>query len=140
MNETLKIVVPLTPPSVNHYMKYRVAAMKGRATVVSYPSREAKEWWKAVAIAARGSAVDAKGYEISYVVYQGNNERGDVDNYAKCLLDALVKAQVIDSDHKVFALHAYKSRDRDHPRTEIFIRSMGQLSLIDPPMPIPEAW
>lgn len=140
MNETVKILVHITPPSVNHYMKHRVATMNGQATVVAYPSREAKEWWKAVDAAAQGASVDAKGYEVAYVVHQGHNERGDVDNYAKCVLDALVRAKVIDSDHKVLALHAYKGRDRGNPRTEIFIRSMGQLSLIEPPMPAQEAW
>jgi Holliday junction resolvase RusA-like endonuclease len=140
MPKTLLVSIPLTPPSVNHYMKHRVASLNGRDTVMSYPSREAKEWWKAVGICAGGRSLIADGFEIAYVVYQGSNERGDVDNYAKCILDALVKAEVIDSDHKVTALHAYKVRDRANPRTEIFIRPVGQLALLDAPMPAKEDW
>lgn len=140
MIKPLKIVVLITPPSVNHYMKSRVAKMNGVDTVIVYPSKDAKAWWQAVAGAACGRSVEANRYEIAYVVYQGHNERGDVDNYAKCVLDALVRAEVIDSDHKVSAMHAYKDRDRDSPRTEIFIRPLGQLSLLDPPMPVAEDW
>jgi Holliday junction resolvase RusA-like endonuclease len=136
----LKIIVPLTPPSQNHYMRYRVATMHGKPTVVAYPAKEAKAWWNAVAVAGRGRSIAAKEYEIAYVVYQGSGERGDVDNYGKCLLDSLVRAEIIDSDHKVFAMHAYKGRDRENPRTEIFIRELGQLTLLEPPMPSVEAW
>lgn len=136
----IKITIPLTPPSVNHYMKQRVATINGHATVMSYPSKDAKAWWKAVDSASRGICLEANSFEIAYVVFQGSNERGDVDNYAKCILDALVKAQVIDSDHKVTALHAYKVRDRANPRTEITIRQVGQLSLLEPPMPMKEEW
>jgi Holliday junction resolvase RusA-like endonuclease len=137
---SLKITVPLTPPSVNHYMKHRVATVNGHSTVMSYPSRDAKDWWKAVDKASVGHRLEADSFEIAYVVYQGTNERGDVANYAKCILDALVKASVIDSDHKVTALHAYKVRDRANPRTEITIRITGQLSLLEPPMPAKDDW
>lgn len=138
--KTVTVKVPLTPPSVNHYMKHRVATINGQNTVVAYPSKEAKEWWRAVGICAAGVSMTANGFEIAYVVYQGSNERGDVDNYGKCILDSLVKAGVIDSDHKVTALHAYKVRDRANPRTEIFIRPVGQLELLETPMPPKEQW
>lgn len=136
----LKIIVPLSPPSVNHYTKHRVMTINGQSTVSAYPAKEAKAWWAAVAACAGGQSLSANEYEIAYVVYQGSGERGDVDNYAKCLLDALVKAEVIDSDHKVFAIHGYKQRDRENPRTEIFIRECGQLNLLEPPMPNLEDW
>ena len=135
MNDTLKIVVPLTPPSQNHYMCYRVATIHGKPQVIAYPAKEAKVWWRTVEAHSAGMKLDADAYEIAYVVYQGPNERGDVDNYGKCLLDSLVKSGVIDRDHKVIAIHGYKARDRENPRTEIFIRAQGQLSLLDLPMP-----
>lgn len=136
MSETLKIVVPLTPPSANMYM--RTMVINGSAR--HYPSAETKAWWTAVKVFSRGQVFEAKEYEIAYVVYQGSGERGDVDNYSKCIFDALVKAEVIDSDHKVYAMHAYKGRDRENPRTEIFIRESGQLNLLAPPMPAVEEW
>jgi Holliday junction resolvase RusA-like endonuclease len=136
----LKIIVPITPPSVQHYNHQRVATVKGKHLVMWYPSKEAKAWWKAVGAASGGRALEAKGYEVAYVIYQGHNERGDVDNYAKVILDGIVKAGVIDTDHKVIAMHAYKSRDRERPRTEIFIREIGQLNFLEPPMPKQEEW
>ena len=136
----LKIIVPLTPPSQNHYMCYRVVPMNGKHQVAAYPAKEAKAWWAAVANCSDGKMLEAVKYEVAYVVYQGSGERGDVDNYSKCILDALVKASVIDSDHKVFAIHGYKLRDRESPRTEIFIREYGQLNLLSPPMPAMEDW
>jgi Holliday junction resolvase RusA-like endonuclease len=136
----LKIVVGITPPSVNHYMKYRVAPINGHQQVVTYPSKEAKAWWRSIEAAAAGRSIECVEYEVAYVVYQGSGERGDVDNYAKCVLDGLVKAQVFDSDHKVVAVHGYKVRDRENPRTEIFIREHGQLNLLQPSMPVVEEW
>jgi len=136
----IKLVIPLTPPTVNHYMKHRAATVKGKTLVMAYPSKDAKAWWKAVDNFTGGASLEAEAYEIAYVVYQGKNERGDVDNYAKCVLDALVRSQVIDSDHKVVALHSYKRKDRDYPRTEIFIREAGQLNLLAPAMPSLEEW
>jgi Holliday junction resolvase RusA-like endonuclease len=140
VSKTFSVIVPLTPPSVNHYMKHRVATINGIATVVVYPSKDAKAWWRAVGICAGGRSLQADGFEIAYVVYQGSNERGDVDNYGKCILDSIVRAGVIDSDHKVTALHAYKVRDRANPRTEIFIRPVGQLALLEAPMPAKDDW
>lgn len=137
----LKITIYQTPPSVNHYTKYRAfQPREGKPIVTAYPGKEAKAWWKAVAFEAGDKVVDAPMYEIAYVVYQGPNERGDVDNYAKCVLDGLVKAGVISSDHLVTAVHGYKKRDRDKPRTEIFIRAAGQLALFEPAMPSIEDW
>lgn len=136
----LKLVIPLTPPTVNHYMKHRVITAKGKSFVTVYPSKDAKAWWKAVDSFAGGASLEADAYEIAYVVHQGSKERGDVDNYAKCVLDALVRSQVIDSDHKVVALHSYKGRDRERPRTEIFIREAGQLNLLAPAMPSIDDW
>lgn len=136
----LKVIIPLTPPSVNHYMKHRVMMVNGKSTVSSYPSAEAKAWWQAVAICFSGRSFTAKDFEIAYVVYQGSKERGDVDNYSKCIFDALVKAEVIDTDHKIYAMHGYKERDRTNPRTEIFIREAGQINLLEPPMPRLDEW
>ena len=119
----VKIVIPMEPPSANHYMKYRVMG-----NIVShYPSAEAKAWWHAVRIYADGQVCDAEHYEVAYVVYQGKGSKGDVDNASKCCLDGLAKAGVIRNDHYVTAVHGYKFRDRENPRTEIFVAAYGHL-------------
>ena len=114
------IVVPMEPPSGNHYKKLRVV---GR-NVSWYLTKDAKAWHHAVAVCcAAVDQVDGKAHEIEYTVFQGAGSRGDVDNYAKVVLDALVRASVLRSDASVVALHCYKRRDRENPRTEIRIRS-----------------
>jgi len=112
------ILIPLEPPTVNHYVKH---TRTGR----HYKTKEAEAWLAAVCAIARGEHVAGKSHEVSYTVYQGYGSRGDVDNYAKCIIDALVTAKVLKTDASVVDLHAYKRRDRLNPRTEIRIREVA---------------
>lgn len=131
MNE-LTLVIPLEPPSGNHYKTFRVVSGPGGAYVSWYLTAAAKMWNSAVdgVVAIRDFSEVAKvrlsdKHSITYTVYQGHGSRGDVDNYAKCILDALVKAGVLKSDASVIDLHAHKRRDRLNPRTEIHIREVA---------------
>jgi Holliday junction resolvase RusA-like endonuclease len=82
---------------------------------------EAKAWYDAVATFARGQSVAGDRLRVEFCVYLGKGERGDVDNFCKCILDGLVKAHVIETDDSVVEMHIYKDRDRENPRTEILI-------------------
>lgn len=117
----LVLTIPLEPPSGNHYKK---PSRRGKFLIFYY-TPEAVAWYAAVAEFARGLTVDGKAHEVTYTVYQGTGSRGDVDNYAKVILDGLVKAGVLKSDASVVAMHAYKFRDRSNPRTEIIVREYG---------------
>lgn len=128
MNE-LSLSIPLEPPSGNHYKSFRVIGKH----VSWYLTKEAKAWHDAVILEVRDAGycllgtspeVRGKSHEITYTVYQGSGSRGDVDNYAKVILDGLVKAQVLKSDASVVSLHAHKLRDRARPRTEIHVRAL----------------
>ena len=112
--QELTIVVPLEPPTVNMYVRHTRA---GR----HYVTAEAKAYLEAVAIFARGRSVAGKAYRVSFIVYQGKGSKGDVDNYAKCVLDGLARAGVIHSDAAVNLLTIAKARDWDNPRTEITV-------------------
>jgi Holliday junction resolvase RusA-like endonuclease len=115
----IKLIIPLEPPSVNHYKK--PVYVRGR---LSYAvTKDAKAFLDAICIFARGQALAADAYEIEYTVYQGKGSRGDVDNYSKCILDGLVRAGVIHSDAAVTDLHQHKRRDWENPRTEIVVRA-----------------
>lgn len=116
----LALTIPIEPPSGNHYKSYRVIGN----FVSWYLTKDAKAWHAAVATIASGREVTGKAHEIAYTVYQGSGSRGDVDNYAKVILDALVRAQVLKTDASVIDMHASKRRDRDNPRTEILIRAV----------------
>lgn len=113
----LSLTIPIEPPTVNHYVKH---TRTGR----HYTTPKADAWKSAVAIIAKGQMVTGKAHEITYTVYQGYKSKGDVDNYAKCILDSLVKAGVLKSDASVVSLHAHKVRDRVNPRTEIHIKEI----------------
>lgn len=120
MNE-LKLTIPLEPPSGNHYKTIRVIGNHASW----YLTPKAKEWLRVVAMFAGTHVVSGDAHEITYTVYQGHGSRGDVDNYAKCILDALVRAGVLKTDASVVSLHAHKRRDRLNPRTEIHIREVA---------------
>lgn len=108
------ITVPLTPPSVNHYVRHTNA---GR----HYVSDEGNRYVEAVRLFSKRQRVRGKAYKCEIWIYLGEGKKGDVDNFAKCVLDGLVQAQVIDSDAKIVNLHLYKRRDNAKPRTEIVI-------------------
>ncbi len=119
MNE-LTLVIPIEPPSGNHYKTYRQVC----GHVSWYLTKEAMAWLQAVQLYARGSVVAGKKHVVEYTVHQGAKSKGDVDNYAKCILDGLVKAGVLKSDASVVSLHAHKLRNRENPRTEITVRAI----------------
>lgn len=131
MSAELRIEVKAEPPSGNDYKRFHVidqwVKRDGVPTRVPIPqwyhTAEAKAWWRVIAAAAGGRAVFGKNIEVGYIVYQGFKSRGDVDNYAKTILDALVHAKVLKSDAAVTDLHGHKRRDRDNPRTVIVVRS-----------------
>jgi Holliday junction resolvase RusA-like endonuclease len=113
----LALTIPLEPPTVNHYVKH---TRLGR----HYVTAQAKDWMHAVSVYAMGRQVEGKTHFVAYTVYQGHGSRGDVDNYAKCVIDSLVKAGVLKTDSSVIEMNARKQRDRDNPRTEIVVRAV----------------
>ena len=112
--QELTIVVPLEPPSVNHYVKH---TRTGR----HYVTAEATAFMDAVAIFARGRRLKGDAYRVGFIVYQGKGSKGDVDNYGKVVMDGLAKAGVIHSDAAVNLLTIAKARDWKNPRTEITV-------------------
>jgi crossover junction endodeoxyribonuclease RusA len=108
----LSLVIPLTPPSVNSYVRH---TRKGR----HYVSAEALKFKEAIAIFARGRSVDGKFYQVDINVFYAKGERGDLDNRTKCVLDGLEDAGVIHSDAAVTSLSMQKHRDPENPRTVI---------------------
>jgi len=98
-------VIPGTPPSVNHY--------KARGRTGYYRRDTADSWYATVAAIAHGQTVADRhcNYEVEAVVYLGPKQKGDLDNFAKCLCDSLVLAGVIDTDARVTRLLLVKCRD-----------------------------
>src|SRR5689334_13521176 len=115
----LLIVIPGTPPSVNHYVKHA----HGRHWI----TQAAKRFKQTVAVLAQGRKLDGgyNRYRVEAVVFLGRNQRGDVDNFGKLLLDSLVDAEVIYSDAPVDELEIKKARDWQNPRTEIVVKVLA---------------
>jgi Holliday junction resolvase RusA-like endonuclease len=122
---SLRIEIPLVPPSVNHYK--RPAIIHGVRTYIL--TKEAKAYKAAVAIIARGDtlapATDRERnhtrYRLTATVYLGKGQRADGDNLWKVLGDGLVEAGVIHSDAAVVDWRMTVARDRENPRTVVEI-------------------
>ena len=114
LDPPVAIVVPLVAPSVNHYIKH---TRSGR----HYPSAEGLAFKEAIALCARGQRIRGKTYGCEIYVMLGARQKGDIDNFPKCILDGLVDAGVIDSDAKIEVLCIHKKRDIKNPRTEVTV-------------------
>lgn len=110
--------VPLVPPSVNHY---KLRTRKG----VTFVTAEAKAFKDAV-LFFRPRVNDPLNVdcEVEAIIYRGKGGKGDVDNYAKLILDSLVYSGLLVSDDLVTDLTLRKRRDAENPRTEITIRTI----------------
>lgn len=113
----MKLTIPMLPPSANHYKKYRVV---GR-NVHWYLTAQAIAWREAVCMYAKGKQLPKTCYSVRITVFRGKGDRGDVDNYAKVVLDSLQKCGVLGNDDWVQELIIVKQRDIENPRTEIVI-------------------
>lgn len=131
MNE-LRIEIPFLPPSAGHYLASRVIVRRNAKPIVqTYHTAAAKAWFRDVAVFAGGRRIRSERYSLSFVVFVPDARVRDVDNFFKCILDALADAHgcgAIDNDKKVTEVHGYKRIDRLNPRTVIVIRTeQGEL-------------
>lgn len=108
--------VPLTPPSVNHYLQ--------RRRVGGYClTKEAQAYKDAVILLARAQrrTIEAERYIVDLFVYLNEAQQGDLDNFPKLILDGLAAAGVISNDKHVQDLYLHKRRDAENPRTRIVV-------------------
>ena len=125
----VKFTVPLVPPSVNHYKMPVIVRKAGGHTIRSFAvTPEGRAYKAAVQIYARGQTIAPRSttertkvrYALRVTVYLGKGQRGDGDNFWKCVADGLVDAGVIHSDARVRDWHmSVRDDDRENPRTEI---------------------
>lgn len=114
--DPIAFTVPLTPPTVNMYVRH---TRSGR----HYESAGAIRFKEAVAIFSRGRGIRCDEYRVTLTIYLGKDQKLDVDNAPKCVLDAMVDCGVIHSDAAVRKLTIEKHRDWDSPRTEIHVEA-----------------
>ena len=119
--------VPGIPPTVNHYKTpIKIRTRTGEVRESFAITKEAEAYRQTVAIFARGRSIAPAfnnhaarkriRYGLCVTVFLGKGDRGDGDNFWKCLADALAHAHVIHSDARVKVWHMdVVSNDRDNP-------------------------
>jgi Holliday junction resolvase RusA-like endonuclease len=131
----VEFVVPGIPPSVNH-MKLP-AVFRDRRTGVRHKgmrlSPQAKAFYRDVGVFSRGRTVSPEDFKarqnVRYLVRAkvvlGVRQRGDADNFGKCICDGLQKAWVIHSDAFVVDCQiTVEKNDRQNPRTEFHVERL----------------
>lgn len=120
----LRLVIPGCPPSVGTYSRHRIVVPRaGKPFVQIYPTDEAKAWWDTVAVINQGRQLRGPSLELQYIVYLPDRRRRDIDNFAKCLCDALTKCGAIEDDSLITDIHGHKRIDAANPRTVIVVKT-----------------
>lgn len=128
------------PPSVNHYLSYRVVAKSGRHVAMSYKTSEANKYqrkftqyvkeeifkqdWELVPNKEQHFYVDA--------VFYFNRVDMDANNYFKCMLDAITDSQAIWLDDNVVCERVNRIYyDSENPRVELHIYPVDYIGIFD---------
>jgi Holliday junction resolvase RusA-like endonuclease len=109
------IVLPL-PPSANTYWRYPSNGV--------YVSEAAENYKAGVKLRATLQRMTPFGGEVAmYVHVYRAQKRGDLDNFAKVLGDALNGVTYHD-DSQVIELHMWRHDDKGNPRCEVEVRKV----------------
>lgn len=128
MNSELFLTSPI-PPSVNNYIKYRVARSGRRLFVQAYPTAETVKYRKEFSeyvkkeIANTGWIMPDKD-KIIYVecYFYINRKRKDANNLFKVMLDVLTECGVYYDDDNVVPVGKRIIIDKYNPRVELTIK------------------
>lgn len=104
--------LPISPSANRYWRVYRGRAVKSEA---------AKEYQNTAGWLAKSQGVEVMSgaVGIRLTVYR-KQKSGDLDNYAKCLLDSL-RGIAYQDDKQVVELHLYRRDDKQNPRVEVEI-------------------
>ena len=101
---------------------YKIISFGGHASLAK--TSALKEYEKAFYLQCpcRGAMIDGY-FTIEIRVFHENN-RPDLDNAMKILLDCLQSCNVIKNDRYCTEIHAYKFVDKNNPRVEIILKKV----------------
>lgn len=105
------------PPTVNHYWKHTKSG-------VHYVTTQGKAYQQAVKILSQNAPHFAGKVAVNISIYPPDNRRRDIDNIFKALLDALVKAEVIQDDSLIVKLMAEKLKPVKGGKVEVHIEGV----------------
>jgi len=89
-----------------------------------YKGSALKQYEKDFFIQCRNRGKKLEGYFEIYVDVFYPNQRADLDNSLKIILDCLQKCEVIVNDNKCVKIVANKFLDKEKPRIEIEIKTL----------------
>lgn len=133
----LTLTSPL-PPSVNHYLGYRVITKNGKPMAVSYCTNEAKKYKSAFAdyvkeeVKRQGWDLEPNSTQHFYIdtIFYFPSIGLDCNNYFKCMVDAITDTQLVwlDDDvtcERVQAIYY----DSNNPRVELKIYPVDYIGI-----------
>lgn len=137
--QILKLTSPI-PPSVNHYIGYRILTVNGRQTISVYKKPAGKIYEKEF-INLIHTQVRKQDWKISdnkfqhyYMDCDFYFPRTDMDanNYMKCLPDAITRSEVIWLDDRQLCERVNKvNYDKENPRIEITIQPVDYIGIFE---------
>lgn len=137
--QELRLTSPI-PPSVNHYLAYRVITKAGRPMAMSYKTKEAKDYQKAFTAYVQeeakkqGWSLDENKFQHYYVDCYFYFDRTDKDanNYMKCSLDAITDAGCVWIDDTQVCERVQRIvYDSQNPRIEFVIHPVEYVGIFD---------
>lgn len=133
-------LVSTIPPSVNHYLSYRVIYKSGRPMAMSYKTLEASKYQKDFMdyvvneVKKQGWQTDTdtkRHFYVDCVFYFDRIDR-DANNYFKCMLDAITDTKLIWQDDNVVCERVNRIYyDSVNPRVEIDIHYTDYIGIFD---------
>ena len=101
---------------------YKIITVAGHASLAK--QKPLKEYENGFYLQCPWRGAMITGYfSIEVKVFHENN-RPDLDNSLKIILDCLQACKVIKNDRQCTEIHAYKFVDTNHPRVEITIKEI----------------
>ena len=123
----LRITIPLTPISKKNSQQILINKATGRPFIM--PSKRYKEYEKdAMHFMPKGVESIAEPVNVRCLFYMPTKRKVDLTNLLEAIDDILVKAGVLQDDHSGIVVSHDGSRvlyDKDRPRTEVEIQSIG---------------
>ena len=113
------------PPSVNHYWRHVVMG-KRVATLISAPGRKYTNAVLGEVLRQKAAMRINHHVAVTIMLHAPDKRRRDVDNYAKSLLDSLVKANVLEDDSLIRDLRLVWGDILSGGKAVVMIREIAQ--------------
>ena len=121
---SLVITLPF-PPSVNHYWRHVVMG-KRVTTLISAPGRKYSAAVQGEVLLQKAARRINSHVAMTVLLHAPDRRRRDVDNYAKSLLDSLVKSGVLEDDSVVRDLRLVWGEVLSGGKAVVMIREIAQ--------------